>query len=676
MTNTFGFKDFLLLALVLVLVVMTGMSMWQEDRRFDDVKALSATVREQAAQMGQLRRSIGDSGSQDRGTDRIVSAINALAQQVASLQTLPPGSIGSNGQGGGQTGGSTNGTSGSTPVVLSGSGQHDASWARPDVEVEWQDGPPYVHDPREMEGYAEGGELIETFEGQPAKITPFTYSDVYGRRIVEDVVVESLGKYNAQTLAMEGWLAEAWQYDPAGMWLRVKIRDEACFSDGMPVTAADVKFTFDTIMNPQHDMERFRSVVNVIKQVDVVSERVCEFVFERPVFSNLDAALTMNVIPKHIYESVTPAQFNSYTGFLMGSGAYRLETLDASNQWAPPTDVVLVRNENYWGPRQAFDVLRFKIIQDYVQSLVDYENGGAHLRRATPEQFAQKSEDESFVRDNTLMAWSNMQGGYSFIVWNNGERNGRLTPFADRRVRLAMTMMIDRERINRDFYMGLARVSTGPFPPGPQTNPEIEPWPFDEQRARELLTEAGWIDRNNNGILENERGDEFRWEFTYSQGSTVTDKIGNYVVDQCRKMGIICTIRKVDWSIMDGTLDRRDFDALSMAWSASAPESDPNQLWHSDGIRNQGDNFAQWNSPAADRLITEGRGTLDAEARMKVWHRLHQVIHDEQPYTFLLALPWIRMVDKDVQNVRAYPVGLSKEEWYFPGGAGQPVPGG
>ncbi len=665
MQNTFGFKDFVLLALVLALVVMTGLSMRQEDRRFEDVQTLSSTVKEQAAQLGQLRRALGDRGQQDSGTDRIVEAVNALSEQIARLQALPAGSVGA----------SENGVQGVVPALVS-SGGRDASWARPGVAIAWQDGPPYVSDPRELADYAEGGELIETFEGQPAKITPYTYSDVYGRRIVEDVVCESLGRYNAQTLALEGWLAEAWQYDPEGMWLRVKIRDEACFSDGVAVTAEDVKFTFDTVMNPEMDTERFRSTLNIIERVDVVSPKVCEFVFVKPVFSNDSAALTMNIMPRHVYSALTPAQFNSATGFLMGSGAYRLETVDLSNQWAPPTDIVLVRNENYWGPRQAFDSLRFKIIQDYVLSLADFENGGSHVRRATPEQFSQKSEDESFARENQMLAWTNMQGGYTFIVWNNAERNGRATPFVDRRVRLAMTLMLDRERINRDFYMGLAAVATGPFPPGPQTNADVTPYPFDEERARRLLSEAGWLDRNANGILENERGDEFRWEYTFSTGSTTTDKIGAYVVDQCLKMGIICTIRKIDWSIMDTTLDTRDFDGLTMAWSASAPESDPYQLWHSASILNQGDNFAQWNSPVADRLIDEGRATLDFDDRMKVWHRLHQLIHDEQPYTFLLQLPWIRFVDRGVANVHPYPVGLSKEEWYFPGGAAQPSSGG
>lgn len=663
MQNTFGFKDFMVLVLLLALVVMTGLSMRQEDRRFADVRTLTIKVQEQATQLGQLRRSLDDRGGDD-GADRIVAALGALSRQIAGMGSLPAGA-----------GAGTGGGSEEFERLLA-SGGRDESWARPGAAVQWKPLLSFVSDPREFETYAEGGEIIETFEGRPPKITPFQYADVYGRRIVMDIVCESLARLHPRTLRLEGWLAEAWQMDPEGMWLRAKIRDRACFSDGVPVTAHDVKFTFETVMNPEMDTERFRSTLNVIESVEVISDKVVEFRFVRPMFSNMTAALAMSIMPRHFYQHVTPAQFNQATGLLMGSGAYRLETVSIDNQWVPPDDIVLVRNENYWGPRPPADRLRFRIIQNYVTSLTDFENGGSHMMRATPEQFRQKSEDETFARNNYMMAWSNMQGGYSFIVWNTGERNGRPTPFADRRVRQAMTLMLDRERINRDFYMGLAAVATGPFPPGPQTNPEIEPWPYDEERARRLLAEAGWLDRNNNGILENERGDEFRWEYTFSTGSTVTEKIGRYVVDQCLKMGIICTIRQIDWSVMSPTLDNRDFDGLTMAWSASAPESDPNQLWHSASIQNQGDNFAQWNSPEADRLIELGRGTLDEEERMRVWHRLHRVIHEEQPYTFLLNLPWIRFVDRRLENVHPYPSGLHKEEWFFRGGGAARMPGG
>ncbi|MEM9374357.1 MAG: hypothetical protein AAGA55_12015, partial [Planctomycetota bacterium] len=106
------------------------------------------------------------------------------------------------------------------------------------------------------------------------------------------------------------------------------------------------------------------------------------------------------------------------------------------------------------------------------------------------------------------------------------------------------------------------------------------------------------------------------------------------------------------------------------AWSASAPESDPRQIWHSKSIENQGDNFIQWASDDADRFIEEGRRTLDVDARMKVWHQLHAVFHEEQPYTFMSELPWLRFTTQRVQNFNEYNRGLVHEEfWLAPSGS-------
>jgi len=112
-------------------------------------------------------------------------------------------------------------------------------------------------------------------------------------------------------------------------------------------------------------------------------------------------------------------------------------------------------------------------------------------------------------------------------------------------------------------------------------------------------------------------------------------------------------------------MDNRDFDAITMQWSQSSPESDPQQLWHSSSIPNRGDNFIQWSNPRADDLITRGRSTLDDAERMKIWHELHEVFHEEQPYTFMLNSPWIRFISRDVKNVHTYPIGLDRNEMFF-----------
>jgi ABC-type dipeptide transport system, periplasmic component len=499
------------------------------------------------------------------------------------------------------------------------------------------------------------------------KVMPFLAQDVYSRRIT-DQIFEGLGDYDPQTLSIRGVLAEAWQYDPDGMWLRVKIRDNARFSDGVPVTADDVVFTWkDFILNPQLETERARSISDNVSDVVALSEKVVEFTFKTPLYSNLTVALVTEVTPKHFYSSFKPEQINSATSLLLGSGPYKAANTNPNNQWTPGEPFVLVRNESYWGPaRGTLDSLRYIVITDDTSALVSYKNGDADMMRPSSSQFVQSQEtDPDWDAKHHSLNWINMRSGYSFIGWQCGPRNGKLTPFHDRRVRLAMTHLLDRWRIIREITEGIGEVATGPNnSASPASNPDVTPWPYDLDTARRLLAEAGWADTDSDGILENAAGEEFDFEFTYSRGSEAVERIANYLKDQCALVGIRCTLRTVDWSIYVDILNKRDFDAITMGWSASAPESDPQQIWHSRSIENQGDNFIQWANADADRLIDAGRAELDEAKRMKIWQDLHRVMHEDQPYTFVREAPWLRFISQEFQNIHAYPKGLEQKEFY------------
>ncbi len=543
----------------------------------------------------------------------------------------------------------------------------DESWARPGGgPVVWANPQHLATDPRAMPGFAEGGTFVEIFEGQPANITPYRYADVYGLRVV-DQVCESLGTFDPVTLKMEGLLAEAWQYDPGGMWLRARIQPRARFSDGRPVTAEDVRFTFhDFIRNMEIEAERFRGTYNGIDEVKVISDKVVEITFKEKRFDNLQQAMLFPILPAHFYAKFTPSQVNRSTGLLMGSGPFKIAALDGDNQWAPPQDVVLVRNDQYWGEPPQVARLRFKTIVDSLARLTAYTNGDGDMVRPTPDQFRLKTDEPGFTDEHHALNWTNMRSGYAFIAWQCGERNGKLRPFHDKRVRLGMTHLIDRDRVLRDIYKGLGTVATGPFSPATeQADTTIAPWPYDVRKAMQLFTEAGWIDRNGDGALENAAGEPFEFEFTFSNSSEATERLARYLKDQCASVGIRCNLKPIDWSLFQTIQQNRDFDALVMAWSYSAPESDPNQVWHSSSIRNQGDNFIQWSSPEADRLIEEGRREVDDATRLGVWRQLHRHFHEEQPYTFLINMTWLRFVNKRVENVNTYPKGLEQREMFI-----------
>lgn len=629
MNSRFGIKDFFLFVLLLAMVVIQLLSILQSDRQWRQSRASGQRLDEMAQQLGRMERKLADG---------VIAA---------------PGS----------------GTPQGTGVAA-----RDESWARPGVTIHWQPNLQFSTDPSSLPGFKEGGEVTEIYEAQLQKVVPYVATDVYGRRIL-DLVCQTLAVYDPKTLKLTGQLAEAWQMDPKGLWLRARIRDRATFSDGTPVLAEDVRWTFhDFVMNPQIDAERYRSTLrDSIKKVEAVSERVVEFTFFEPLFLNEDNALTLFILPKAYYDKFSPAEINKGTGLLAGSGPFRMQSMSKDQQWTPPGDIVLVRNEQYWGPRPALDKIRIRCMSDELPRLTAYKNGEAEIITPSVPQFKSLSADPAFVEANHCLNWTNMRCGNSFIAWNCGERNGKLTPFHDKRVRLAMTALLDREKMIRDIWKGLGTISKGNFnPTSPASNPDITAWPYDPARAKALLKEAGWEDRDGNGVIEDAKGNEFSFEFTYSGGGEIAERLATFVKDSCAAAGIRCNLRAIDWSVGEDIRKRRDFDATTLAWGANAPESDPKQIFHSEAIKNEGDNFAQWNSPDADKFIEMGRRELDFEKRMQAWHEFERVMHEEQPYTWVRIQAYPRFVKKDVGNVNTYPKGLEMQE-FFRGGANLPA---
>ena len=676
MQNRFGFKDgvfFVLLVLVGTLVVV---GMYGNDRVFSKLQAVDAKIAELEGAVASQQQ-----GSSQGDLAALRNELNGLREAIISRPiTVHVSGVAASGESatapvvvGDPSGGTIAPPMTETPQT----GVRSDGWARPGVAIAWQEPWAFTSNPRDVPGFDAGGEFTEIIGAQPPRITPYLSGDVYGRRVI-DQVMQSLAAYDPETLETRGVLADAWQLDPDGLWLRVHINPAARFSDGVPVTSEDVRWTVeDFIKNERIEAERSRSTLDMIESVEVIDEQTVEFVFNKAVFTNLDYTLGIYVLPKHFYGRLEESTINQSTGLLMGSGPFRLETINPDDQWSPGEDIRIVRNERYWGADPApLGSMRFKVIKEPTAALVGYRNGDGDMLTPSSTQYDELRSDNDFLTDNAIYKWVNMRSGYSFIGWQCGRRgaspDGKWTPFHDKRVRRAMTMALNREQMIRDIWAGVGVVSTGPnSPKSPASNPTIAPWPYDLDGARALLAEAGWEDADGDGILEYQLDDEyfskgtpFKFEFTITNSGETSERIISYLVSQCEEVGIVCEPRVVDWSFYSDMLKRRDFDAMIMAWSASSPESDPRQIWHRSSIQDQGDNFIQWDNPAASDLIDKGRTTMDRDERMLVWHDFHSAVHEDQPYTFLRVSPWIRMIKRDVGNVQTYPSGLAPGEFF------------
>lgn len=669
MDRRFGLKDFFLFALVLGLGVLVLFSMVQEDRKWTQITALKDQVKAVEQLAGRVARTLDERGVGGGGIsgDQMAQVLARLQMLQGRLDQIQESGVRVADGGKPAPGGSA------TPAGASAAGgDRDESWARPGVPIQWQPAYAFRTDPRSVKGFKEGGSFTEIFDARPAKVTPYIQTDVYGRRAV-DLVMETLGTYDPVSLKLRGQLADAWQLDPSGLWVRARIRAQARYSDGTPVVAEDFRYAFhDIIMNPQIEAQRTRSTVaDQVDRVEVISDRVVEFHFKQVLFSNLSTALTIYPLPKHIYTKYTPAQINSMPGLMVGTGPYKMRSLD----WTPDVPLVLVRNEQYWGPKPAIDEMRFITYNDETPRLVAYRNGEGDMTTPSSPQFVTLSEDKKFTGENQLLNWLNMKSGRAGLIWNCGPRGGKPTPFVDARVRRAMTLLLDREKMIRDIWKGIGAVPNGFLNPESVGYDEsLKPWPYDRRAGMALLKEAGWEDRDKDGVLENEKGEPFQFELTTFGGGEISERIVLFVQDAYGAAGIKVVPRSMDWSVGDQVRKQRDFDCMMMGWGANAPESDPKQIFHSDSIKDQGDNFAQYASPEMDKAIDDLRRELDDDKRALIWHRFSRVMHDDQPYTWVRVAPFLRFVKGDVGNVQTYAKGL--EPWeFFRGGAMSPTPG-
>jgi peptide/nickel transport system substrate-binding protein len=438
------------------------------------------------------------------------------------------------------------------------------------------------------------------------------------------------------------------------------------FSDGEPLDADDVIYTFNLVRNPAINADRDRSYLTKLKEVRKIDQYTVEFVFSEYYYLNFGVVGAASIMPEHFYSKFTPDQYNEKTGLLMGSGPYKLENPE---NWSPGKQVILYRNERYWGTPPTFDRIVFNEVEGENIETFKYGNQEQDLVRCTPEQYKKLLDDKRIMGFSRAMEFDSVYKGYSYCAWNQLlKRGGKETPtrFAEKRLRQAMTLLLDRERMARDIYMGYAKVSSGPFSPtGKQSNPDIKPMPFDESAGKAILKELGYIDRNNDGVVEGPDGTPFRFTLTYPSGNETTEKIILFMKDSYARAGIVLEPDRVDWPVLVKKLTESDFEAVTLGFSAN-PESDPYQIFHSSQIVGQGDNRTNYINKDLDAAIEKARVTVNVDERMKVWHKVHAILAEDQPYTFLFHRKELRLFNNRISNIQPATIGLNFD--YLNGG--------
>ena len=510
---------------------------------------------------------------------------------------------------------------------------------------------------------------VQAFGLNLKTMTPLVSSDVYASN-VQSYVMESLLIRDPDTLEWVGLIADSWDVSDDGLKLTFKLRKDVVFSDGQPLTSDDVVFTFDFIMNETIAAPRARAYFEKMKSVTALDEYTVTFEFKEPYFNALSLAGGISIMARHFYEPYLkePETFNQSKGLLLGSGPYRLQD---PKGWTPDQGMVeLERNPRYWGPiLPAFDRLLWKVIENDSARLTTFRNGEIDIYGARPREYKTLLDDSELSARTQNFEYMSPTAGYSYIGWNQGSVD-KPSRFADKRVRQAMTYLTDRERIIDEIMLGYGEVAISPFSPrSHQHNKALSARDYNPEKAKALLKEVGYEDRNGDGVLEDANGEPFEFGLVYFQGNEDTKRIVLFLKDLYAGAGILLHPKPTEWSVMLDLLGKRDFDAITLGWS-SGVETDIFQMFHGSQTENGGDNFVGNRNPMLDKLIDEARATVDETIRMPLWQQTEAIMHDDQPYTFLMRRKTMAFIDKRIHNIAQTKLGLNSGfvpvEWYVP----------
>ncbi len=606
-------KDYLLFGFLTLIVILIILSMYQRDREWTKLSSMERALSEQSRDVSSLR-----------------SSLSAMQKKLANTQLAKAGQPSS-----------TSVSDTAVPKVFK-----------------------RVWDATQQPDYAQGDWNVKAFSSSLKTITPLVSSDVYAST-VQRYVLESLLERNPDTLKWNGLIAKSWTISDDGLVITFKLRDDVIFSDGEPMDASDVVFTFNFIMNEKIQAPRERAYYEKIKSVIAKTPYEVEFVFKEPYFEALNLAGGMSILAEHFYSPYLqkPQEFNESKGLLFGTGPYRLH----EKGWTPDQGgVELVRSSRYWGNVQpSFDRIIWKVIQNASAELTTFRNGDIDQYGARPIEYQKLKADPQIIAKSHNFEYMRSIAGYSYIGWNQ-EKEGKPTIFANKKIRQAMTYLTDRKRIIEDIYLGYAEPAISPFSPrSKQHHPDLKPRDFDLEKAKSLLKEAGYEDRDGNGVIENTAGEPFEFELVYFQDNEDTKRMILLLKDIYAKAGVKLIPSPQEWPVMLEMLDKKNFDAITLAWS-SGIETDIYQMFHSSQAKTNGDNFIAYRSERLDKLIDEARGTVDESKRMPLWREAEKVMHEDQPYTFLTRRKTLLFIDKRIHNLKMTELGLNIGKDIYP----------
>jgi peptide/nickel transport system substrate-binding protein len=464
---------------------------------------------------------------------------------------------------------------------------------------------------RHFSGEPPPGYLVVGIESYPLQLDPRYATDANSARVGE-LIYNGLLRIDAKS-QLEPDVARRWSMPDARTYL-FELRRGIVFHDGRPLTAADVKYTYESILEPKN-LSPKRGLLKPLESIDVLDPYTIRFHLRAPHAPFIEQ-FTIGIVPATA-QSANPAQ----TRPPPGSGPFVLDAMESGER------VILKANNKYWDAKPAIAGLIFKAVPDAMVRVLEFKKGSIGFLQNDIEP-----DVIPWLKKNTDAVVEADQGTtFQYIGINCAHPILRNV-----KVRQALAHAIDRGAIIRRLMKDTAAEASGLLSPlNWAYEDRVERWPYDPKRARQLLDEAGYPDPDGAGPLA---------RFRLSYKTTNIDlrrRIAEALKEQLAQVGIELEIRTYEWGTFFSDVKRGNFHLFSLAWVGIHDPDIYYQLFHSGSVPPNGDNRGRYRNARLDALLESGRTTNHLGERRQIYSEVQKVLADELPY---IPLWWVKNV--------------------------------
>ena len=405
-------------------------------------------------------------------------------------------------------------------------------------------------------------------------------------------------------------LAERWEKVDDLTW-KIHLRKGATFHNGEPVTAQAVKFSFDRIMNPDFKSPH-RGKLSAFTRLEVLDDYTFTISTEKPYAPGLYIlGYYLPIVPPKYVQEVGDTQYNMKP---VGAGPYKLA------KWVRGQEVILERYEGYYGPKPAYKRVIFKGVPEEAARIAAILTGEADVVSGIPVHQRKR------ILASGKAYLTNQMGVMHYMGLNTYK-----PPFNDVRVRRAMNYAINRQLINKALFDGQAILCAGPISPRTfGADPTLKPYPYDPEKAKKLMAEAGYPDG-------------FEARLAYPTYMSQIQEQAEAIAADLAKVGVRVKLEPFERSVMWQRYKQRKHQ-MYIYWWDDAPEPDRYMY----ALFNSKSRDYYYRNPKIDELLDKGRTILDREKRAEVYHQIDRLLYEDAPWVYLYVVPEVFAVANDV----------------------------